>query len=303
MDPCAIQAIIAKRFCSTVASSFVGRVGFSKIAVPITHLRSTEARVIETKTVPFEQSFSLQVPLEAPYRWWAWFSGKEKIVPPAMPGNAYLFDLTVNPRVRLNSAFSSVRFNISQNALAEYAYEHGMRDPRGLRAKSMDHPDPIMSNLAQLIVCAMARTRESTGLFVDWVTLAFCAHALANYGGVPAQPTIGRTGLTPWQLRRACEAMESDLGGHRSISDIATECGLSSGYFAKAFRQAVGMPPHAWLSKRRIERSKALLAENGLPLSEIAIRCGFVDQSHFSRTFAKHEGCSPGKWRRYHRAS
>jgi AraC family transcriptional regulator len=300
MDPRAIETVIAKRFRLPQAPSFVGRIGVSKLPVPITHLKSVEARPVETMAVPYEQSFSFQVPLTS-YRWRAWFSGKEKIVPPAMPGNVYLFDLSNNPTVRQNTAFSTVRFNISQAALTEYAYEHGLRKPNGLYAPALGCPDPIMSSLAQTMVTAMERPREGTNLFVDYMALAFCAHILITYGGVPVRSISMRRGLAPWQLRRACEFIEANLDRDPSIVDIAAECGLSSSYFAKAFRQALGMPPHAWLSMRRIERAKKLLVEENLELSEIAVACGFVDQSHLSRTFVKIEGCSPGKWRRSRR--
>ena len=300
MDPRAIEAAIAKRFRLPQAPSFVARIGVSKLPVPITHLKSIEARPIETMAVPYEQSFSLQIPLTS-YRWRAWFSGKEKAVPPAMPGNAYLFDLSDNPTVRLNTEFSSVRFNVSQAALIEYAYEHGLRKPGGLYALSLGRPDPVMSSLAQTIITALEQPGEGTGLFVDCMALAFCAHALLTYGGVSAGSVSVRSGLAPWQLRRACEFIEANLDGDPSIADIAAGCGLSSSYFTKAFRQALGMPPHAWLSVRRIERAKKLLVEGKLELSEIALACGFVDQSHFSRTFVKIEGCSPGKWRRSRR--
>lgn len=297
MDSRAIEAAICRRFRLPRAPTFVARIGMSKLPVLITHLKSTEARPIETMAVPYEQSFSFQVPLTT-YPRRVWFSGKEKTVSPATPGNAYLFDLGDNPTVRQNTAFSTVRFYISQAALIEYAHEHGLRKPGGLYAPTLGCPDPVMSGLAQTIVTAMERPREETSLFVDYMGLAFCAHALLTYGGVPARPNAMRGGLASWQLRRACEFIEANLDGDPSIADVADACGLSSSYFAKAFRQAMGMPPHVWLSTRRIDRAKRLLIEERLELSEIAVACGFVDQSHFSRTFVKIEGCSPGKWRR-----
>src|ERR1700680_4241890 len=95
MDPRAIEAVIAKRFGLPRAPTLVARVAASKLPVVFTYLRSTGAQSRQTADVPREQSFSFQVPL-IPFPWRAWFAGKEKAVSPAIPGNAYLFDLSNN---------------------------------------------------------------------------------------------------------------------------------------------------------------------------------------------------------------
>jgi AraC-like DNA-binding protein len=298
MDPRAIEAVIAKRFGLARAPTLVARVAVSKLPVVFTLLRSTEARRRQSTDVPREQSFSFQVPL-TPFPWDAWFAGKQRSVSPAIPGNAYLFDLSNNPTVGLNTPFSTVRFNISQSALDALAHERGLRRANGLRAPTLGYPDPVMHGLAQTLVAAMEQPGDGTGLFVDCVALAFHAHVLCTYGNVAVGPVSTRGGLAPWQFRRACDFIEANLNGDPSIAEVAGECGLSSSYFAKAFKQATGVPPHAWLSMRRIERAKQLLIGTNVELAEIAFACGFADQSHFSRTFRKSEGCSPGRWRRF----
>lgn len=300
MDPRAIEAVIAKRFGLLRAPTLVARVAASKLPVVFTYLRSTEARRRQSMDVPREQSFSFQVPL-TPFPWDAWFAGKQRIVSPAIPGNAYLFDLSNNPTVGLNTPFSTVRLNISQSALDALAHERGLCRAGGLRARSLGYPDPVMHGLAQALVAAMEQPGDGTSLFVDYIALAFHAHVLRIYGSVPVGPVSRRGGLATWQLRRACEFIEANLDGDPSIADVAAECGLSSSYFAKAFKQATGAAPHAWLSVRRIAHAKRLLNDTSLALAEIALACGFVDQSHLTRTFAKVEGCSPGRWRRFQR--
>jgi AraC family transcriptional regulator len=298
MDPRAIEAVIAKRFGLPRAPTLVARVAASKLPVVFTHLRSTQARRRQSMDVPREQSFSFQVPL-TPFPWDAWFAGKQRSVSPAIPGNAYLFDLSNNPTVVLNTPFSTVRLNISQSALDALAHERGLRRTGGLRAPSLGCPDPVMHSLAQTLVAAMEQPGDGTSLFADYIALAFHAHVLRTYGSVSVGPVARRGGLAAWQLRRACALIEANLDGDPSIADVATECGLSSSYFAKAFKQATGAPPHAWLSMRRVAHAKRLLSDTRLALAEIALACGFVDQSHLSRTFAKVEGYSPGRWRRF----
>ena len=301
MDPRAIEAAIAERFRLAQAPTLVARVGPSKLPVVFTHLWSAEGLRRRTMDVPREQSFSFQAPLSAPFSWRAWFSGKPKSVSAAEPGQAYLFDLSNNPTVELNTAFSTVRLNITQAALDELAYESGLRPARGLYAPSLGQPDPVVHGLAQTLAAAMRKPGEGTSLLVDYIALAFHAHVLHAYGDVAAGPVSRRGGLAAWQLRRAREFMEANLEGDPSIADIAAECALSSSHFARAFKQTTGAPPHTWLSKRRVERAKQLLRETNLTLAETALACGFVDQSHLARTFAKNEGCSPGRWRRFQR--
>jgi len=59
-----------------------------------------------------------------------------------------------------------------------------------------------------------------------------------------------------------------------------------------------GLSPHRWLMKRRAERARELLFNRGLSLTEIALTCGFADQSHFTRVFTAVFGTSPEAWRR-----
>ncbi len=88
--------------------------------------------------------------------------------------------------------------------------------------------------------------------------------------------------------------LAEDIG----LDDLAAIADLSAKHFARAFRQSTGMPPHRWLIERRIDRAKALLMEGDLNLAEIALTCGFADQSHFTAAFRKSVGATPGIFRR-----
>jgi transcriptional regulator GlxA family with amidase domain len=116
--------------------------------------------------------------------------------------------------------------------------------------------------------------------------------------GLRKQAGIARGGLAPWQLQRAKELMNATLAGHIPLRRLAGACGLSVSHFARAFRQSVGMPPHRWLLNRRIEHAQELLGNPQLSLADIALACGFSDQSHFTRMFAASMQISPGLWRR-----
>ena len=126
----------------------------------------------------------------------------------------------------------------------------------------------------------------------------FAGHAMPTPGPSPMAPPPVRGGLAPWQERRAKELMSTHLGREISLAFVAGECRLSVSHFARSFKQCTGKPPHRWLLENRVEKAKELLTDAGLPLAEIALECGFSDQSHFTRVFSRIAGTSPGTWRR-----
>lgn len=110
--------------------------------------------------------------------------------------------------------------------------------------------------------------------------------------------TNSRPSLAPWQVSLATRTMRRNLGSAISISEIASLCRLSLCHFVRAFTNTVGIAPYAWFLQQRIGRAKRLLTETALPLAQIALECGFSDQAHFTKAFAKVSGTTPAKWRR-----
>jgi AraC family transcriptional regulator len=251
--------------------------------------------------VPQEEAFAFHVPLSLPFFTDLWTAGRRRDVPDWSLGDAQLVDLRENPRVSLDTSFDSLRFYIPQIALDEMANEAGIRRVKGLYAPNFGSRDLVMFGLAQALSAAMENPGDGTAMFSDCIALAFFAHIVRAYGSVSAAGSNARGGLAPWQLQRARDFINANLAGDPSISQVADECGLSSSYFVRAFKQATGVPPHQWLTKQRVVRAKELLREPGRGLSDIAQLCGFVDQSHFTRVFSRSEGYSPGRWRRLHR--
>jgi AraC family transcriptional regulator len=114
----------------------------------------------------------------------------------------------------------------------------------------------------------------------------------------PAPIAFKPGGLSVRQAKRALAYIEANLASKIGVTEISAMVELSKGHCCRAFKLTLGTSPMAFVSRRRIERAKLLMTSTSQGLSDIALACGFADQSHFSRCFNRMVGTSPGMWRR-----
>ena len=96
-------------------------------------------------------------------------------------------------------------------------------------------------------------------------------------------------------IRQAMEFLAENLDQKMSLEAVARSAGLSRYHFLRVFKRETGLPPHLFRTLRRIERAKQLLCK-GTSLAEAALMVGFSDQSHFTNTFRKYTGATPGQY-------
>ena len=104
----------------------------------------------------------------------------------------------------------------------------------------------------------------------------------------------------PRLLRRLLRAKDRiDAAAHEdwSVARLARVSGVSEAHFARAFRDAFGLPPHRYLLTRRIERAAALLRGTDSPILDIALDAGWKSLGTFGRTFRDVTGESPRELR------
>jgi AraC-like DNA-binding protein len=105
----------------------------------------------------------------------------------------------------------------------------------------------------------------------------------------------------PRELRREVERTRQLLHRHfdrpLALRDMAHCSGVSRFHLLRLFREGLGITPHAYLLHLRIANARALL-DAGSPVADVALRCGFADQAHFSRCFKAIVGMSPGAFTR-----
>ena len=105
-------------------------------------------------------------------------------------------------------------------------------------------------------------------------------------------------GFEPWQGKRLEAALSELWRGKVSLQDCAHRCGLSGGHFARLFKRTYGVSFRQFVVRRRLERACELLRETEESVSQIALACGFPDQSSFTRRFSAKMGTPPAAWRK-----
>ncbi len=103
------------------------------------------------------------------------------------------------------------------------------------------------------------------------------------------------TMLRVMEERRTAAAMQPGAGF--SLDLLADACGGDAVRLARRFRAYMGLPPYAWHMVSCIQQGADMLAR-GVPIAEVALRCGFFDQSHFAHRFRQIMGLTPGQYAR-----
>jgi len=227
-----------------------------------------------------------------------WEDGRQTPVCDLRTGQVVFHDLRRDPVAFLDKPYHDLFFYLPREALNAIADDADAPRIGDLNHRPVGIDDSTISGIGWTALPALSRPDQASQLFVDHVLLALGAHIAQTYGGMRPQSRTVRGGLAPWQVRRAKEILCANLDGSVPLKEVARECRLSVGHFSRAFRRTMGVAPHKWLLARRIEVAKERLRDHQLSLSDVALACGFADQSHLTRVFTCMVGLSPGAWRR-----
>jgi AraC family transcriptional regulator len=270
-----------------------------KANIAVTEIRCDDPLPGMTGSIQREDAFLVGLQLrDFPHHEY-WEDGQRAPVRDLRAGDLVFYDLKRNPVALLDKPHHSLLFYLPRAALNAIADDAAAPRIGDLNYKpGVGVNDATISSLGSTILPALSHADQANRLFVDHVTLAAGIHLASTYGGLRPVVRPVRGGLAPWQERRAQEVLSANLDGSVPLKDVARECRLSVSHFSRAFRRTIGVAPHNWLVTRRIEVAKEKLRDTRLSLSNVALACGFADQSHLTRVFTGMVGVSPGAWRR-----
>jgi AraC-like DNA-binding protein len=265
-------------------------------------IAATEIRVEKwsegfTEPIASEDAYLIGLQLRDVNRHEMWMGGRQVSCGAWQRGATTFYDLAQHPVLYCDEPFHQLIFYASRRAIADVCDDF---DPRG---SELNVPpghavnDKTIRYLGKTLLPYLQGGHSAR--VVDHLLYALCGHVAERYGArtatrVPRSPG----GLAPWQQRRARELMRNSLTQGVSLQAVADACHLSASAFVKGFKKSMGIPPHQWLLMQRVERSIDLMQSSEMPLVDVALACGFSDQSHFTRMFTQKMGVSPGAYRR-----
>jgi AraC-like DNA-binding protein len=182
---------------------------------------------------------------------------------------------------------------IERDTIAGMLDADARRLPAGLELKGPLLHDAL---LAQRL-CRLHRAldgRDASPLELQSRLMDLLFHLFAGYGRPPVVAAAER--LEAGGVARARTYLAENLGAPVRLADVSAVAGLSPYYFLRSFKRATGLPPHAYLNQRRLERARRLL-RTGEPPAQVAATLGFADQSHLIRRFKAAFGVTPSQYR------
>jgi AraC family transcriptional regulator len=201
------------------------------------------------------------------------FSGWQK--PRALRAGAHIYIDPRSPLLQADLRFAEIQFR-----------------PRLLFA------DDDLWTTAVKLRAQVGSTDQKQTAYAEALSVALaCELMRVNEIGLPSVTRI-RGGLPQWQQRKLIQYIDEHLAEDVSLSSLAELVELSPYHFSRVFRQSFDTPPHRYLTNRRIERAKSLLAARQLSVTEIGLNVGFSETSSFSSAFRKVTGETPTDYRR-----
>jgi AraC family transcriptional regulator len=215
----------------------------------------------------------------------------------SMPGQVSIMPPGASATFRRGGILGVTTVNLSRERFENLL---GARDARNwlssLRLR-LGLVDPLISSIVSALAEELRSPSERGSLYADSLADSLTLH-LFRLSGQAAELTQSRGELAGRALRRVRDRIEADLGKELSLGELAGEARLSRYHFSRAFRAATGLPPHRYLTARRLERAKVLLRSTEMPIIEIALNVGFSSQAHLTDCFHRFIGVTPGEFRR-----
>lgn len=165
-----------------------------------------------------------------------------------------------------------------------------------------EHFSLVNDNLLYEIATTVGHLSKSNSayiekLYIESLANLLAVHILKNYISDRVIVFDNLKKLSSKKLESVCEYVEANLERKITLSELATIAGVGKYYFCRLFKGSTNITPYSYVLHRRVERAKKLLKDSDLPICNVALECGFSNQSHLAKHFRSILGTTPMRYR------
>lgn len=212
--------------------------------------------------------------------------GDVEIIPPNLGG---LWEL----RSRDTALIIGLRYRLLQQIVEESG-----GDPNRLRVRNrFQARDVQIEHIGWALKAEMESAYPSGRLYTDSLATGLAARIIRNHSTLARTSRSFRAAMPGGKLKAVLGYIEDNLERELGLSEIAAVAGVSASHFKVLFRKSMGVPPHQYVIRRRVERAAMQLRAGKMPIGEIALANGFCHQSHLAMHVRRVLGVSPQELR------
>ena len=165
-------------------------------------------------------------------------------------------------------------------------------------AETYQIKDPNLEYIFKLLLSEIQAGNKNGKLFIENIVSILAFHFVKNYSKEQSSGLVENvSGFTSKEIEKAFYYIDKNMSESVKIENLAEEFGISKFNFIKRFKSSTNVTPHQFIIRKKLERSKNLLKEGSLSLTDITYMLNFSDQSHFSNSFKKMYGMTPREFR------
>ncbi len=171
-------------------------------------------------------------------------------------------------------------------------------DPGGLRVLNrFQARDSQIEHIGWALKAEMENGYPSGRAYMDGLATGLAARIVRNHSSLAHPPRAIKAAMPGSKLKSVLGYIEDNLGRDLGLEEIARVAGLSVSHFKTQFRKSLGLPPHQYLLRRRVERAAMQLRKGKMPIGQIALENGFCHQSHLALHTRRVLGLTPQELR------
>ena len=158
--------------------------------------------------------------------------------------------------------------------------------------------DLIIREIGSIFCFLCSLGLDTEKLYLENLANLFAVHLLKNHLSYDLKDFHNAPRLSIKKFNLIVEYIEANLSEKITLTDLAKVVNLGKFYFSHSFKNHTNMTPYDYVLQLRVKRAKRLLQSSDLPICDVALECGFGNQSHLAKHFRQKLGITPMNYRK-----